>query len=286
MTSSNSIGKAILRTISLRQSAAQRISSASCSFSAFEWFSQVERSSFVKADGPSCAVVEDACGSAATRQMFGDVYEVQKLCELSIKTGDGVSMPESASSGGVFANQLPACNLSLDIPFPNRLLGAGRHRLGLQQQHIDSFSGNQVRHITLCSSFAARDTVNTVSPAICIPRNYGTRTNERQPDDNKSSAIGQRETASEDVTTCTNLPSSSDSLQSNTHAPSGWTKQEVYNMPNLVSFARLASGPLIAHWIVSGQLKVALAALLVAGADVVFVSRIRFILMSLCVDLI
>lgn len=36
-------------------------------------------------------------------------------------------------------------------------------------------------------------------------------------------------------------------------------------MPNLVSFARLASGPLIAHWIVSGQLKVALAALLVAG---------------------
>ncbi len=47
----------------------------------------------------------------------------------------------------------------------------------------------------------------------------------------------------------------------------GWTRWEVVNAPNLISLARLASGPLIAHWIVAGELRLALGGLVVAGAS-------------------
>ena len=46
----------------------------------------------------------------------------------------------------------------------------------------------------------------------------------------------------------------------------GWTRREVLNAPNLISLARLASGPVIAHWIVAGELRIALAALIVSGS--------------------
>lgn len=45
----------------------------------------------------------------------------------------------------------------------------------------------------------------------------------------------------------------------------GWTRREVLNAPNVISLLRLASGPVIAHWIVADELRIALAALVVAG---------------------
>jgi len=45
----------------------------------------------------------------------------------------------------------------------------------------------------------------------------------------------------------------------------GWTRREVLNAPNVISLLRLASGPVIAHWIVADELRIALAALLCAG---------------------
>lgn len=64
------------------------------------------------------------------------------------------------------------------------------------------------------------------------------------------------------------LPDISDSAHQNAQsaaAAAGWPQHELWNAPNLVSLVRLASGPLIAHWIISGQTKLALSALLIAG---------------------
>ncbi|PRW57647.1 cardiolipin mitochondrial [Chlorella sorokiniana] len=47
----------------------------------------------------------------------------------------------------------------------------------------------------------------------------------------------------------------------------GWSRQEVLNVPNALSLARLLSGPLIASWILDGQWALALPALAVSGAS-------------------
>lgn len=41
----------------------------------------------------------------------------------------------------------------------------------------------------------------------------------------------------------------------------------IYNIPNAVSMARLVSGPVIAYWMLHGQVELATAALLVSGAS-------------------
>ncbi len=49
---------------------------------------------------------------------------------------------------------------------------------------------------------------------------------------------------------------------------SGWTRREVWNAPNAISVARLVSGPVIASWIVAGDLNAALVALVISGGFV------------------
>lgn len=61
------------------------------------------------------------------------------------------------------------------------------------------------------------------------------------------------------------LPNSIESEELSSKRAAGYTRQEVWNLPNLVSLARLAAGPVIAHWITSGEVKLALAAFIVAG---------------------
>lgn len=47
----------------------------------------------------------------------------------------------------------------------------------------------------------------------------------------------------------------------------GWTRQNVYNVPNAISMARFASGPVIAWLVLSEQWGVALVSLAVSGAS-------------------
>ena len=47
----------------------------------------------------------------------------------------------------------------------------------------------------------------------------------------------------------------------------GWTKAEVYNIPNALSMARLVSGPGIAYLILNEQWALALGSLVVSGAS-------------------
>lgn len=62
----------------------------------------------------------------------------------------------------------------------------------------------------------------------------------------------------------------------------GWTRREVLNAPNLISLARLASGPVIAHWIVAGELRIALAVLVVSGSFLVSDVSGFFVISSPC----
>jgi hypothetical protein len=55
---------------------------------------------------------------------------------------------------------------------------------------------------------------------------------------------------------------------------SGWTRQEVWNVPNAISMARLVSGPLIAYWIVVGRMDAALLGLAISG-DSIYTSTIH-----------
>ena len=45
----------------------------------------------------------------------------------------------------------------------------------------------------------------------------------------------------------------------------GWTRQEVLNLPNALSMARLLSGPVVAHLILQHQWPAALVTLTIAG---------------------
>lgn len=47
----------------------------------------------------------------------------------------------------------------------------------------------------------------------------------------------------------------------------GWTRKNVYNVPNAISMARLASGPVIAWLVLSEQWGVALVSLAISGAS-------------------
>lgn len=47
----------------------------------------------------------------------------------------------------------------------------------------------------------------------------------------------------------------------------GWTRQNVYNAPNVISVARLVSGPVIAWLVLSEQWGVALVSLAISGAS-------------------
>ena len=49
---------------------------------------------------------------------------------------------------------------------------------------------------------------------------------------------------------------------------SGWSLKEVFTIANNLSFARLLSGPLLAHWIVEDQWGLALSGLVLAGVNV------------------
>ena len=59
---------------------------------------------------------------------------------------------------------------------------------------------------------------------------------------------------------------SKDSM-SGSFAQSGWTQQEVLNVPNAISMARLLSGPVIAGWIIAGEWQTALLALAISGVE-------------------
>lgn len=47
----------------------------------------------------------------------------------------------------------------------------------------------------------------------------------------------------------------------------GWTQQEVLNVPNALSMARLISGPFVAYFILHGHWATALTTLAIAGAS-------------------
>lgn len=47
----------------------------------------------------------------------------------------------------------------------------------------------------------------------------------------------------------------------------GWTRQDVYNIPNAISVARLVSGPVIAWLVLNEQWGVALVSLAISGAS-------------------
>lgn len=61
--------------------------------------------------------------------------------------------------------------------------------------------------------------------------------------------------------------------RSGSFAQSGWTQQEVLNVPNAISMARLLSGPVIASWIIAGEWQTALIALAISGMESFLITR-------------